>query len=303
MAPMHISLDRRSLLRLGAVGASAFTLSRVLSACGGSNGGANSSSDPLDGPISAEMSIVQRWVPTELGVGRNRLPVSLASDGGLLTLGPARLTARVLNATTGAVVAEGIFADRRSLGEGTIPFWVFEADLPEADLYALVVDGGPAEGAAVQTLDDESLTVVRRGDEMPSLDTPTVDDHRGVEPYCSRSPEPCPFHSTTLAEALAGGTPVVFMVGTPAHCQTGVCAPVLDGMIDMAGEFADVAFIHADVYADKAGTEVAPTITDLGLTFEPVAWVIGADGIITQRYEGVWHPDEIRDALNALASR
>lgn len=298
---MHVSLDRRSLLRLGAVGASAFTLSRVLSACGGSNDGASSGSDTLDGPISADMSIVQRWVPTELGVGRNRLPVSLASEGGLLTRGPARLTARVLNATTGAVVAEGIFADRRSLGEGTYPFWVFEADLPDVDLYALVVDGGPDSGAAVQTLDDESLTVVRSGDEMPSLDTPTVDDHRGVEPYCSRTPEPCPFHAMTLADALAGGTPVVFMVGTPAHCQTGVCAPVLDGMISLASELTDVVFVHADVYADKAGTEVAPTITDLGLTFEPVAWVIGTDGVIAQRFEGVWHPDEIREALTALA--
>lgn len=243
------------------------------------------------------MSIVQRWVPTELGVGRNRLPVSLASDGGLLTTGPARLTASILNATTGAVVVDGIFADRRSLGDGTIPFWVFEADLPDVDLYALVVDGGPESGAAVQTLADDAFTVVRPGDVMPSIDTPTVDDHHGVEPYCSRSPEPCPFHDLTLAEALASGKKVVFVVGTPAHCQTGVCAPVLDGMIDVSRERTDVVFVHADVYADKQGTELAPTVSELGLTFEPVTWIIGADGVITHRFEGVWHPDEIRDVL------
>ena len=301
MSERQLPIDRRQLLRIGAVGVSSLALARALSACGGSDGASNSaaagSDESLDGPISADMSIVQRWVPTELGVGFNRLPISLATDGGLLQKGPAQLTGRVLNATTAAVVAEGIVADRRSLGEGTIPFWVFTVNLPEPDIYALLVEGGPETGVAVQALDAADLVVVRPGDEMPAIDTPTVDDHRGVEPYCSRTPDPCPFHEVTLTEALASGKKVVFTVGTPAHCQTGVCAPVLEGMIDMAQRHSDVVFVHADVYADDKGTEIAPTVADLGLTFEPITWVIGADGIITHRFEGVWHPDEIGTAL------
>jgi hypothetical protein len=101
----------------------------------------------------------------------------------------------------------------------------------------------------------------------------------------------------TLAEALQKNQRVVLIVGTPAHCQTGVCAPVLDGMVTMSKEMTDVIFIHADVYLDDTATTVAPTVEELKLTFEPVVWVTDNSGVITHRFEGVWHPDEVRQAL------
>ncbi|MBJ7362611.1 MAG: hypothetical protein JHD36_07650 [Ilumatobacteraceae bacterium] len=110
-------------------------------------------------------------------------------------------------------------------------------------------------------------------------------------------PEPCPFHEMTLAEALQKNQRVVLIVGTPAHCQTGVCAPVLDGMVTMSKDLTDVIFIHADVYLDDSATTVAPTVEELKLTFEPVVWVTDNSGVITHRFEGVWHPDEVRQAL------
>ena len=69
------------------------------------------------------------------------------------------------------------------------------------------------------------------GRRCPPFDTPTVDDHRGVEPYCSLTPDPCPLHDITLTQALQAGKPLVFMVGTPAHCQTGACAPALEFLV------------------------------------------------------------------------
>jgi hypothetical protein len=101
----------------------------------------------------------------------------------------------------------------------------------------------------------------------------------------------------TLADALATSKRIVFMVGTPAHCQTGVCAPVLDGLIEVANDFSDVIFIHADVYADETATTTAPVVDALNLTFEPVLWVTDTSGVITHRFEGVWHPDEVREVL------
>jgi hypothetical protein len=89
----------------------------------------------------------------------------------------------------------------------------------------------------------------------------------------------------------------VFLVGTPAHCRTAVCAPVLDGLIEVANDFSDVIFIHADVYADETATTTAPVVDTMNLTFEPVLWVTDASGVITHRFEGVWHPDEVRQVL------
>jgi hypothetical protein len=287
-------VDRRTVLRMGAAGASTLALARVLSACGGSS----TSSSSIDGPISDSMSLVQRWVPDQLGPGVQRLPISLADNAGLLMKGPAELTGRVINFLDDSVVADDLVAARRSLGEDSAPFWVFETRIDRPDIYALIVDGGPTDGASLQVRDAENLVVPRPGARLPGFDTPTVDDHRGVEPMCSRLPEPCPFHDVTLNNALAGGQRVVYIIGTPAHCQTGVCSPILEGLIPLGDEFTDTVFVHADVYADKAGTQVAPAVNELSLTFEPVLFITDTLGVITHRYEGVWHPDEVRAALS-----
>jgi hypothetical protein len=286
-------VDRRSVLRLGAAGVSTLALARVLSACGGSS----SSTSSMDGPISDSMSLVQRWVPDQLGPGTQRLPISLADNAGMLMKGPAELTGRVIDLDDN-VIADNLVATRRSLGEGSTPFWVFETTIDEPDIYMLIIDGGPSDGASLQVRSTTELVVPRPGAQLPGFDTPTFDDHRGVEPMCSRLPEPCPFHDVTLNAALADGRRVVYIVGTPAHCRTGVCSPILEGLIPLGDEFTDTVFVHADVYADKAGTQVAPAVNDLSLTFEPVLFITDTTGTITHRFEGVWHPDEVRAALS-----
>ena len=103
----------------------------------------------------------------------------------------------------------------------------------------------------------------------------------------------------TLNEALASGRPVVYVVGTPAHCQTGVCGPVLEQMIDLADELGDdVVFVHADVYADRAATEIAPAVAAARLTFEPTVFVTDANGIVVDRLDAVWSVDELRALLS-----
>lgn len=268
-------------------------LSRVLTACGGSSGSSSS--------LTSSTNLVQRWVPDHLAPGVVRLPLSLANDGGLMTTGPDTLNAKILRYLDDTIVVDGLSAKRLSLGEGTPAFWVFTATLEAQDMYALIVEGGPPDGAALQISNPEFMTVPRLGQTLPSLETPTVDDSRGVEVICTRTPEPCPFHTVTLAQALADaattGKRVAFLVGTPAHCQTGVCAPVLDSLIEQSAEYPDVIFVHADVYADQAATTVAPTVQELTLTFEPVLWITDSTGAITHRFEGVWHPSEVAAAL------
>ena len=243
------------------------------------------------------MALVQRWVPVQLTPGFVRLPISLADNAGLLNAGPDVLTASIISYLDNSVVAEGLTATRQSIGPGTPPFWVFTATLNDPDVYSLVVDGGPADGAALQIRSGEFMPVPRVGQVLPTLETPTVDDPRGVEIICTRTPEPCPFHDVTLSQALESGQRVVFLVGTPAHCQTAVCAPVLESLIEIAAKYPDVSFVHADVYADSAATQVAPTVQELGLTFEPVLWITDTAGTITHRFEGVWAISEIEDAL------
>jgi hypothetical protein len=139
------------------------------------------------------------------------------------------------------------------------------------------------------------------GATLAPFDTPTVDDHRGVEPYCSLSPSPCPLHDVTLTQALSSGKPLVFMVGTPAHCQFGTCAPALEFLVNSHQRVGDAAvMVHADVYADNAGTELAPIINSLGLDYEPVVYFANPGGQIVDRLDTIWDQAELDDRLNVF---
>jgi hypothetical protein len=145
------------------------------------------------------------------------------------------------------------------LGDSARPRLRPVLQLPGADrepgIYYLVVEGGPETGAAFQVMEPGSVAVPGPGDPMPPFDTPTFDDSRGVDPLCTREPEPCPFHEVTLTDALVAGKPVAYLVGTPAFCQTGTCAPALESMIAVQDRFGDTfTWIHAEVYTDNTAT-------------------------------------------------
>ena len=266
----------------------------LLAACGGDPKGASSSVASGSG-----FQVVQRFSNTALFVpGDVRLPFSLAVDGTLQQSGPASLKGWIEDADgtrlvdiTGVLRAEGI---------GN-PYWEVRTTLEKALLYTARFEGDDGYGAAFELFERGEVKSPLIGDPMPPFDTPTVDDHRGVEPYCTLSPEPCPFHEVTLTEALASGKPVVYVVGTPAHCQTGTCAPGLQFAITEQQRVGDAAvFVHADVYADDAATTVAPAVVALHVDYEPIVYLCDAKGTLVDRLDAVWDASELRDRIDAL---
>ena len=136
---------------------------------------------------------------------------------------------------------------------------------------------------------------------MPPFDTPTVDDHRGVEPYCSLTPEPCPLHEITLTEALAAGKPVVYMVGTPAHCQTGTCAPGLEFLVaehERLGRRRDDGARRR--VRRRRRHALAPAVDALNVDYEPIIYFSDASGTVVDRLDGVWDAAELRERLDLL---
>ena len=93
------------------------------------------------------------------------------------------------------------------------------------------IDGAATE-MAFQVDSPDDVKVIQPGAAMPSLETPTTTDARGVDPVCTSEPA-CPLHDVTLAEALAEGAPVALLVATPAFCQIAICGPVLDVLLDV----------------------------------------------------------------------
>ena len=107
---------------------------------------------------------------------------------------------------------------------------------------------------------------------------PTMTRTLAVDPVCSRVP-PCPFHEVNLKDAVGQGKPIVLLIATPAFCQTAVCGPILDMLVEEAGGRTDLTVIHSEVYKnpkdvrDLQDATLAPAPEAYDLRFEPIMFV------------------------------
>lgn len=261
--------------------------------------------------LTAGFGMVQRFPNDIFLPGQEaRLPFSIlrnaadTQNGGLRDNGPATIEGWIEDFNKEKIA--DVVATRHFDGI-TTAYWVARATLPEAVIYSLRMKDDDGYGATFEVFDAADVPSPATGTAMLPFDTPTADDHRGVEPYCTRfvtkgsktTPEPCPFHTVTLTDALASGKPVVYMVGTPAHCTTGTCSPGLEFLIAEAQRVGDaMVCVHADVFADEAATLVAPAVTALGVMYEPIIYFMDASGVIVDRLDGIWDKSELRERVD-----
>ena len=260
----------------------------LLAACGGT-----ASSEP-----EPEFELIQRFPVGALVPGDVRLPFSLSKDAAFLIDGPDSLEAQIVD-IDGNSIGERISAVRRDVNP--FPYYSFTTRLDTPGVYGIVVDGGPSTGANFQVLDAGSVAIPSSGQALPAFDTPTTQVPGGVDPICTREPA-CDFHSVTLTEAMATGSPVVYFVGTPALCETQSCTPALEALVELQPEFSSAVFVHAEVYTDTTGVELAPAVQELSLAFEPTVFLVDADGMIVERLDGLWDVSEMRERLAAFTA-
>ncbi|MEZ5257809.1 MAG: hypothetical protein R2705_13210 [Ilumatobacteraceae bacterium] len=284
-----VSLSRRTFL----AGSGAL----ALAACGGaantSGGSAGGSNASLDGAL-----VLGRFNTSVLVPGAVRLPVSFGKDGVFFKDGPETVNAKVLDFDENVVV-DGLIGTRHNVG---IPnaYWLFTPTIEEPGIYRLSIEGANPDGQAFQLSDPSAIPIPLVGQSLPPFDTPTVDDGRGVDPICTDEPM-CPFHEVTLTEALATGKPVVYLIGTPAYCQTGFCGPVLRLLEEVRDETGDDAvFVHSEVYTDRTIAKAAPAVDAYHLAFEPVLFVADATGTIVTRLDAVMDKAEMLAAVTAV---
>jgi hypothetical protein len=296
--------SRRAFLqesgRIVVAGATSLGIASLLAACGGGNNGTAKNNGVA---LPDDVQIVQRF-PQNLVAGPIRMPISLASGGGLLTTGgpiatPAQLSARIMriDGERDELVVEDLVAPRHDADLAT-PYWLFRTAINEPGFYRLILAGGPSDGAAFQVFARNEVAVPGIGDALPPFDTPTIDNTRDVSPLCTRQPEPCPLHEVTLRDALALGKPIAYLVGTPAHCSTGTCAPALDALISARERVGDAfTFIHAEVYSDTNATTIAPAVNAVSMNFEPALFITDASGVITARLDAVFDAVELQSVI------
>ena len=109
-------------------------------------------------------------------------------------------------------------------------------------------------------------------------------------------------HRTTIADAIASGRPALVVFSTPVFCVSRFCGPVTDVVQDLARMYRrDAEFIHVEVWRDFQDNTVNEAAADwllLGANLnEPWAFLIGADGTITARWDNLFTKEELRSEL------
>ncbi|MGQ0805817.1 MAG: hypothetical protein ACT4PI_18430 [Actinomycetota bacterium] len=183
-------------------------------------------------------------------------------------------------------------------------FWVVDAEG--------TVDGEPFEaGAGFEVKAAPQIVAV--GEPAPRTENP-IAGAPGVDPLAIDSraddgeiPDP-ELHSTTVAGALAAGRPVVVVVSTPTFCVSRFCGPITEEVQELAQEFGDrVDFVHLEVWQDFEAQAVNPAAAewisprDGGDLREPWVFVVGADGLVTERFDNAVSDADLRQAVEALA--
>jgi hypothetical protein len=182
------------------------------------------------------------------------------------------------------------------------PYYPVVFTPPEPGDYEVVASFA-TKPTPIRVASRDEVSLVQVGDKMRPVVTPTTADARGVKPICTRA-EPCPFHRITLADALASGKPTVLLISTPGFCQTMICGPVLELLIDAAGSRDDLAVVHAEVYVDPQSGDISRTtevISTYGLSYEPSFYVADASGTVRSRLDFSWDRAELTQALATLA--
>ena len=112
-------------------------------------------------------------------------------------------------------------------------------------------------------------------------------------------------HRSTIAASLAAHRPIVAVFSTPVYCTSRFCGPITDLVNDLAHRYADRAdYVHVEIYRDfqnnvlnKAAADWLLRDNDLN---EPWVFVIGADGVITARFDNVVTKGELEPLIQAL---
>jgi len=287
----------------GGVGALALGAPSVLAACGSDpeQGDRLTLSNDLGGRqlvglFNYSGDYVQAGTP-------QRLALTIGTpEGPPASEGPETLTVQL--AREGAAVGAPITLERHS--DGTpIGYYPLVTTFDEDGTWSVTTELDGREASQSFLVEPEGgSAILQVGAPMVPVDTPTTTDARGVDPVCTRTPA-CPYHDRTLAEALAGGSPVALMISTPLYCQTAVCGPVLDLVIEQAPQVPGLQVVHAEVYvAPGAGSDPAtggltPAVTEYGLTFEPSLFVARADGTVVARLDNVFDRVELAEAFRA----
>ena len=183
--------------------------------------------------------------------------------------------------------------------------YVAHLDIEEPGLYwalATPSDGGTQAFGTFEVRAQARAPSV--GDLAVASETPTLDDAPAAELTTLEPPaEGLLRHS--IASSLADGVPFVVTFATPAFCQTRVCGPVVETVEEARATYEErgIRFIQVEIYTDNdPNNGVNQWVEEWALPSEPWTFLVDAQGVIRERFEGAMSAGELAGAIDRTLS-
>jgi len=184
----------------------------------------------------------------------------------------------------------------------------FESNEIGLHKVAYVIDETP-QSLSFLVSDKGDVDLVQIGDSLRKTEVPTFDNQLNFSVICTRF-DPCPYHDVTIEEAFSNSLPTVLLISTPGFCQTSICGPSLEILMELLGDSTnDLNVIHAEVYIDpekiaevnNLQSLLSPAIKDYGMSFEPSLIVANSENIVVSRLDYMFDKLEIKNALSLIS--
>jgi hypothetical protein len=282
----------------------------LVAGCGGSSGAAQE--EPEDGTLEAlwrapgdDVAIVPGTA--DFGPGRVRLTfLVIDNEGRVVTRPTARVwVARGLEQepfaeTTARSEPIGVEGSEEADAEA---IFVTHLDLAEPGTYWVLAE--PEGGRKIQAIgnvvvvDDPAAPAV--GEPAVASETPTIASTGGdFDALTTQNPPDRELLEHSIADSLEAKVPFVVTFATPRYCQTRTCGPVVDVVDAVRKQYGSqgVRFIHVEIYEDNdPAKETNRWVREWNLPSEPFTFVVGADGLIKETFEGTVSVRELAEAV------
>lgn len=182
-----------------------------------------------------------------------------------------------------------------------------EANIPSAGKWLALVlakSGSTIQSATSEIEVAKSTNIPSVGDKAPAIATPTASGGAALKAIDTRIPPAPSLHEYNFKEVL-GKAPIALMFSTPALCQSRVCGPVTDLLLQLQAAYkGKIDAIHQEVYVNnvipaKGPAKLNPQMLAFNLQTEPWFFTVGKDGLIKARLEGAFGINAMNAAIQA----
>ena len=246
--------------------------------------------------------------PTTLTIGSpQRAPFFLYGSDGIPIVNDVP---ELISATLQLPSGKTIDVNLNKFDEGIpTPYFPLFFETNEIGLHKVsyLIDGN-IQSLSFIVAERDQIDLIQIGEQLRDSQIPTFDNPLNFEVICTRF-DPCPYHSLTLKEALSNTLPTALLISTPGFCQTSICGPSLEILINLLGENPDFNVIHAEVYTNPEKISessnlrelLSPVINDYGMTFEPSFITANSQNKLTARLDYAFDKREMEAALSTIS--